>query len=807
MIVPGSANALMLGQSQGYNLTKSLRFRSSASAYLNRTPGSASNRQKWTWSAWVKLGTISASNGTLFNAGTTSGESTRFYLRYTGDTLQTGYGAANYFSTSNVLRDPSAWYHIVLAYDSTQATASNRILLYINGILATYTFGTNVTLNNSGAVNNNVSHQIGSDQIIPGGYFDGYMTEINFVDGQQLTPSSFGSTNADTGVWQPARYTGTYGTNGFYLPFTDVATTSGSNAGLGKDFSGNGNYWTTNNISVTAGTTYDSMTDVPTLTSSTVANYCVLNPLDRYDNSPTDGNLTRLGVGHGGSPWSTCRATTGVSSGKWYFEAKLSGSTGSVGNNMVGVMTTTTSALNDAYGGSTTCSYQANGNLQGNNSTGTVSSAVSGDIIMVAFDVDAGKMWVGKNGTWMNTGVPASGTGNVFTALPTSPITPQVSMYGNTGDNYGWYLNFGQQGFTYTPPTGFVALNTYNLPTSTIVQGNKYMDATLYTGTGSNLTVTNAAPFQPDFIWIKQRSGAQSHCLYDSVRGVTKQLNSNNTGSEGTYAGVSAFNSNGFSIGTADNNTNGATYVGWQWQAGQGTTSSNTNGSITSTVSVNTTSGFSVVSYTGTGVAATVGHGLGVAPSMVIVKLRSVAGEDWRVYHSSVGSGSSLALNLTSAASAGTVWNNTSPTSSVFSIGTNSPVNTSGATIIAYCWAEIAGFSKFGSYTGNGSADGPFIYTGFRPKFVMVKGTDTVSNWNILDTSRDPYNLESNRLRPNLSNVEESTPSGTYAICWDGLSNGFKLRGGSGTNDVNQTSATYIYMAFAENPFKNALAR
>jgi hypothetical protein len=333
------------------------------------------------------------------------------------------------------------------------------------------------------------------------------------------------------------------------------------------------------------------------------------------------------------------------------------------------------------------------------------------------------------------------------------------------------------------------------------------MDATLYTGNLTGQSITNAAAFQPDLVWIKSRSAATDHKLTDSVRGATKALISDTTGAETTDAtGMTAFNTNGFTVGADTNyNNTSATYVGWQWQAGQGSSGSNTNGTITSTVSVNATAGFSVVTYTGTGANATVGHGLGVAPKMVIVKRRNTVGVtyDWYVYHANLTSAAyTLYLDLTNAqTSATTVWNSTAPTSSVFSIGTNAGLNQSAGTYVAYCWAEIAGFSKFGSYTGNGSTDGPFVYLGFRPKFVMIKSSSVAgSNWEIWDSSRMTYNPTFNDLSANTS-AAEGAAYGTD----DFLSNGFKLRDANG--GTNSSGTTYIYMAFAENPFKNANAR
>jgi hypothetical protein len=337
------------------------------------------------------------------------------------------------------------------------------------------------------------------------------------------------------------------------------------------------------------------------------------------------------------------------------------------------------------------------------------------------------------------------------------------------------------------------------------------MAATLYTGTGASLTVANtvgSTSFQPDWVWAKSRSAATDHALYDSVRGVQKQIESNSTGAETTETtGLTAFGSTGFTVGAlAQMNTSAATYVAWQWKAGT-TSASNTNGSITSTVSVGATQGFSVVTYTGNGTAgATVGHGLGVAPNMIILKPRLASADDnWKVYHSSIGPTGALFLNVTSGTSTSNVyWNNTAPTSSVFTVSSSASVNytnQSTITYVAYCFAAVAGYSAFGSYTGNGATDGPFVYTGFRPRFILVKSSSGAFDWHITDTSRSTYNQADTVLFPN-SSAAESSGGGYY---YDLLSNGFKCRNlGSATNG---SGAIYIFAAFAESPFRNALAR
>jgi hypothetical protein len=712
------------------------------------------------------------------------------------DTLVIFYdGGTRYGTVSNgVFRDPSSWYHIVLSVDTTNATAANRMFLYVNGVSISQTsyLSGYVPQNTNTDINNTTAHFI-SKLSFSSDYFDGYLAEVNFIDGQALTPSSFGSTNALTGVWQPAAYTGTYGTNGFELQFTDNSGATATT--IGKDSSGNGNNWTPNNISVTAGATYDSMTDVPTLTNATAANFAVLNPLQfaGTNGSLIDGNLTNVG---GGNPTKAFSSTIAASSGKFYAEFLI------VSNTYVQVAVADVSLWVGTYAsgqvyGNGTVSWDAGGNQYYKNTTSATSAGVScapNDILQIAFDASTRKVWFGRNGTWNGSGDPAAGTNDVASVNGTNPLVYILRAESTTA-----YANFGQRPFAYTPPTGFVALNTFNLPTSTIVKGNTVMDATLWTGTGVTLNVVNAAPFKPDFVWAKARTNTSSHLLYDSIRGVNQGLASSSTLAEFALPNsLTAFNSNGFTVGSDSNiNSNIHTYVGWQWQAGQGSSSSNTNGTITSTVSVNASAGFSVVTYTGAGAAATIGHGLGVAPSFYVVKQRNAAAS-WLAYHASIPSAASqyLVLDLTAAAASNAgVWNNTAPTSSVFSIGT---VFAAG-TYVAYCWTPIAGYSAFGSYTGNGSTDGPFVYTGFRPKFILYKASNVVVSWVILDTMRDPYNISGNYLLPNNNNTEANLP------LIDILSNGFKLR--TAASGTNGSGDNIVYMAFAENPFKNSLAR
>jgi len=334
---------------------------------------------------------------------------------------------------------------------------------------------------------------------------------------------------------------------------------------------------------------------------------------------------------------------------------------------------------------------------------------------------------------------------------------------------------------------------------TTIKKPSDYFNTLLYSGNNTAQRQLTGVGFQPDLVWIKGRSGtygAYSHFVFDGVRGVGKQIHTNLTNAESTNLNnLYSFDSDGFSLGQSgvDAVTNGSSteFVSWNWLGANGT-ASNTQGDIASTVSANTTSGFSIVSYTGTGANATVGHGLGVAPKMVIIKDRD-ASTDWVVYHNSLGATKFIEINTTVAAQTNnTAWNDTEPTSSVFSIGTGGIVNTSSNDYIAYCFAEKKGFSKFGSYAGNGNADGPFIYTGFKPAFVMVKPTVTADNWVMFDNKRLGYNPDNNFSYANKEFVENDSD------IIDFTSNGFKQRSSGGTS--NRSGEPFIYMAFAEEP-------
>jgi hypothetical protein len=719
-----------------------------------------------------------------------------------GDTLRLFFSAysSSGLTTNAVFRDVSAWYHIVLAVDTTQATASNRVKMYVNGVQQTFTGSDYPSQNATPFFNTALEHFIGryANQFMPTGNFNGYMADINFIDGQQLAASSFGETDADTGVWKPKAYSGSYGTNGFYLKFADNSGTTSTT--LGKDSSGNSNNWTPNNFSVTAGAGNDSLVDSPTPYGTDTGaggevrgNYCTWNFLDKNGYfTLTNGNLN---AGTTFSNWVGIRATFGVSTGKWYWEILVNGST-ATRYTMVGIIDAAGSL--DSYIGAAAKGYGYNA-LNGqkyNNATAASygSSFTAGDVIGIALDMDNGTLVFYKNGVSQGTAY-SSLSGTYF------PATSNYADFGTSDVD----ANFGQRPFAYTAPSGFKALCTTNLPTPTIgatatTRADDYFNTVLYTGNTPSTNVITGVGFAPDFVWVKSRTVAESHNLVDKVRGNNLRLKSNETAAEASA--TFTLDSDGFTVG-ANSESNTGSMVGWAWK-GNGAGSSNTQGTITSTVSANTTAGFSVVTYTGNATAgATVGHGLGATPSMIIVKDRvaTSGAREWIVYHSSLGNTQALYLNTTGTAYTGTnLWNNTSPTSTVFTVGNSSEgTNGSGNAMVAYCFAPVAGYSAFGSYTGNASTDGPFIYTGFRPKYVMTKRTGQTSNWTVHDTVRSPYNVTNAALFPNLTVGDNTGP------WFDIVSNGFKIR--SDGSDTNSSTATYIYAAFAENPFKYSLAR
>ena len=891
-------------------IERSLRFNSADTAYLNRTFTTPTSAKKFTISAWIK---VTTHLGSALDFGLLCGPNSAEVIGISGTgafgaalngRLFIRFGDTNLVYYPQIFRDVSAWGHIVVAIDTDQAVQADRAKFYYNGVLQTATSSA-ITSGYSPALNTAATRYIGSLGTNAGYYANGYLTEYNFIDGQALTPSSFGETDTNTGVWKPKAYTGTYGTNGFYVNFSDNSGTTSTT--LGKDSSGNGNNWTPNNFSVTAGVGNDSLVDSPTSYGTDTGvggevrgNYCTMNPLT-VPTLPTLAN-GNLDVSVSATGVKIAQGTFQFpSSGKWYYECTFNNASSGVNGMFIGITSPTrgpnvTRSTAGAY-----FFYASTSGLLHSNGTDIVTglSAISAnEVFKLAVDIDNSKVWIGRGSIWYNssggtTGDPAAGTNPTF-SISAIGLTP---MSGFDASSVSLSMNFGQRSFNTTAPSGFKALCTQNLTTPTIgatstTQANDYMNVVLYTGNGTTTGNTQAITgvgFQPDFVWLKSRSnGTYYHLLNDAVRGANKVIYSNNDLAETTVTNVfNSFDSDGFTVAynssysNVRSNENTVTYVGWNWKAnGAGSTNSNgtaksssvtvdsstdtvtwnshgmsdgqkigffasvmpgglsagtlyfvrdaatntfkvaatsggaaiditSNGTtvtchttLTSTVSANTTSEFSIITYTGSGSNATIEHGLDIAPTLVIVKERPNT-DSWLVWQSSISAANYLVLNSTASSTAGsTIWNSTAPTSKVFSVGTNTAINQSSQTYIAYCFAPVAGYSAFGSYESNNSTDGPFIYLGFRARWIMFKRSSTGTNgWAIYDTARNTFNATDNNLHANSTGTENSVV-GVQPI--DVTANGIKIR--TSWSDVNGTG-TYIYAAFAENPFKYSLAR
>ena len=601
-------------------------------------------------------------------------------------------------------------------------------------------------------------------------------------------------------------YTGN-GTAGFYFwgvqvnlgttPDNYIATTSAASI----------NNFTLTNFSVAAGATNDSIVDSPTNIFTTVAdiggvvsgNYNVMNPIGGKAGTATitNGNLTISGtVNNRPFIGSTLYARTG----KYYFEFTTT-TVGDVGDShAIGFVRSDWSPATGVLYGNTSGYHRSlsgnfAGSLQINDGLGVSSNPIGtgggfwtdGVTYALAVDFDANIIYIYRSGTLVYTwSVPSFAGyewGVYFEPESSSSRTPAAN----------WHFNFGQRAFTYGPPPGFKTLNTTNLQAlgsttvgSAAIKSNKWFDTVLYGGTGAARTITNPGGFVPDLVWTKVRNTTYGHNWSDSARGAGVRLSSGDALGENANVngGVTSFNTtnnNGYNIGGGvEDNENGRPYVSWQWKQSP-------------------TSGFNIIPYTGTGVARSISHNLGVAPRMMIIKRRDTTA-NWIVYHSSITTSQDNFLYLNSPAStvnAGVVFNSTNPTSSVFTVGTDATTNAISGTYIAYLFAEVPGFSKFGSFVGNGVADGTFVYTGFRPKFILTKASSNSTGstiWAIFDTTRNPNNASKIELYAGANTAEGTDSDGI-----DILSNGFKPKRNS--EYVNFSGWTYIYAAFAESPF------
>ena len=793
----------------GMEIERSLRFDKANSSHLSKTFSSAGNRKVWTWSAWIRRAGNYGSSNCMFHAYDGSSSNRAQIAFDTGNRLIVhqggGGGSKGQTRTDRRFRD-SNWYHIVCVANFADSTAADRVKMYVNGVLETKTIQVAFTDEN-GLINSNLEHELGAVGSSSNN-FDGYMAEINFIDGQNLDPSYFGYSDFQTGKWRPKRYEGTYGQNGFHLEFKDNSGATATT--IGKDTSGNQHNFTPANIAVSNDWQHnDSFIDTPTNTFPILS----LNTVYRVYNSSSDVYNGGMKYNcHYDNQGSVRAAMPFPTSGKWYFEVKLLTSNS---NATFGIVPALWSQDHNAVQETGARMYAAYGQYFVN---GTATSGLNGwgtsDTVAAALDMDEKKITFYKNNSVEITLALESGYENV-------PYLP-ILTGGTNGGSVNLGINFGaNESWTYTPPAGFKSLCTNNLPpsaSSPILKPQAHFDTVLWTGNGGTSQTVTGLEFQPDFVWVKGRSTAAWNRLQNSVVGANKLLYSNASNAEATDEAngyVSEFTSSGFQLADPGGNgggvnASGETYAAWCWKAG-GTAVSNSDGTIASQVSVNQDAGFSIVSYTGDGNAtATIGHGLGKKPKWIITKCRSTATQaDWVVWHEDLDDNKNVFLDKTNAQSTPSYGHITDPTSTLINVTKSSgnQTNASGQTYISYCWAEIPGYSKFSSYVGDGNNDGPFIHMGFSPAFLLLKCVGSSANWVLIDIKRNGYtsggapsegNFENFKtLCPNLNNAENASGGTTNDI----NSNGFKIRGGT---DRNISGQKHIYIAFAERPDSTA---
>ena len=777
-----------------HTVDNSCMFITGDSDGLTRTPGTASNLKQWTFSTWIKPG--DESRGELILAGDWNGDYSSIRI---DSNLQLTF--ENYISSTwkgridldRVMGQSAEWIHIFFRYDSTPASPDgDDVYFAINGvqstnITSTASSPTYPSQNQETIINTAVLHAMaaGGTNVPSTEYYDGYMAETIMVDGYALSPSVFGQTDTSTNRWIPKEVTAAtlntagggssgFGDEGFYLEY-------GTAADLGDDTSPEINDWAESGSLGANNQTIDTPTK----------NFATLNPNQEVWNAAvtlTKGNLH--GAGTTTDVTNNVGSTIGyLTSGKWILAVNPATKSSYRGDPYIFNENFSTATANpitsaNAWGASFTGGTGfsvANLSTTNDRAFTMAAAAATDDLILLAVDIDALKVWFG----WYDDSAAATywcGSATSFDGDPAAGTGQSFMLTGATF-NFGFQfysgreadIDFGQSGLldNVTIPTGFKFLNQDNMAANT-----------------AGIT---------GFSWIKNRDATDEHIWQDRVRGVYEYLESSTTDIEATDTNsVQRFLQQGVQIGNmAAVNTSAESLVLWQWAA-NGTGSSNTDGDLASSVSVNSTAGFSVVSYTGhsASTASTVGHGLGATADLVIVKNRAVA-DGWSIYHKDCGATEELRFTATAASANSAIWNNTAPSTSapwVFTVGTSHSTNGPSEAMIAYVWKEVEGYSKFGSYTGSGNADGPFIYTGFKPAFLMVKRTDAISDWEMRDFVRDPYNEVTHNLRANLVDVESPT-----ADAIDFTSNGFKIR--NTASSWNTDTGTYIYMAWAENPF------
>ena len=771
-------------------ITNSCIFNDGDSAQLERTPSSNGNRRTFTVSAWVKRGALGTEQHicSSYDGSSTDNNSMWEFRFLAANTISISRYTDNILITNRTFEDTSKFYHLLMVVDTTQGTASNRVKLYVDGDEIT-SFGTDnrssVAQDFDTAFNNTADACVVGNRKSQSKYFDGYMAEVNLVDGTALTPSTFGLTDTSTGRWIPKSLTGiTYGTNGFRLQF-------GTSSALGDDTSGNNNDLSVSNLVAS-----DQTTDSPTQNFATGLGAFQTS----YAMTMSEGNLKSAasgGSGQHGKSSSTLTFDANDSDG-YYCEYTLNVTSGVASNfNAVAITVdreaySVPNASNGKVSGQVR--YMEDGRFRTTNLAGTLTDISSwgstwGNVStpdIIGIFVKNNKIYFSKNGTWQNSADPNNETGGMDVEGTIGSNRVRFSHIGyQSGSTYGTMTaNFGQKSFAYTPPTGYKKLNQDNLPT-----------------TDKGI---------PDFVWIKNRDATDNHQIYDSSRG--KQISfAVTTAAQSTVSdGLQKFLKGGCQIeDDVSINTSGESYVAWNWVANGGTTSANTDGSggtVASTIQANQTAGFSIVEFTApsSGTAPfSVAHGLGKVPRWFMFKRKTGGTSRFLLFHRDAYDASNGGYSMElSAASTNTAFNTefgstsiytSDPTATTFSLRTNSAV-AAGQPYIAYCWAEIDGFSRFGEYFGNASTNGPLVYTGFKPSWLLVKNRQRATGWYLYDSKRTPFNEMDGHLFPNATTVETT---GSEEI--DFLSNGFKIRGNNAGN--NRSAEAFIYMAFAEHPF------
>ena len=789
-------------KSGGYEIDNSLRFDSASSAKLTNTFASAGNRRTFSFSTWVKRSTVSGYN-VLFGieeAADGSAENLLFFDTTSGNIR---FGWNDYTrSSAAFFRDISGWYHVLLAVDTTDATAQDRIKMYVNGVQITVwaaSSNNHPDEDEQFLINKASEHHIGVFPRIST-FANVYMAETHFIDGAAKTPADFGEVG-DYGEFKPIEYDGTYGDEGFYLDFKSSGVGTASDSTIGADRSGNTNHWSSTNIAAT-----DQMVDTPT------NNFCTWNPLQpdmtvvAATRTFSEGNLKILTTGTAGAD-ARVFGTMGVSSGKWYFEWVMTVDAAGVGS-AIGVADEDHSdemAYYGPHGGGTGGKH-----FDGGSASYGAAWAV-GDIIGIAFNADTNAITFYKNGSSQGEITSAVDGGQDYFPFvwdgSGSPVITGVVNFGQDSSFAGTETAQGNQDgngigdFYYAPPTGFLALCTSNLPDAAVTPSENF-NTVLYTGNGSTQDI--AVGYNPDFVWIKNRSQNDAHQVFNSFTGATYAMHMD--GAEIAVANddtLTAFASTGFSLGDdVVVNTNSESYVSWNWNFGNTTlgTGAFTQGSIASTCKRNLSAGMSLVQYTGTEANGTVGHGLSQAPDMFFTKCTTAQG-GWGMFHKGLGGTHVIAMNLPDGkVDEAEIFQDTAPSATVLTVGDTTYNNDDGETTLAWCFHAVPGFSEFGSYNGNNNINGGFFYCGFRPAWVLIKSTVSGSTpWMLFDSKRDIFNPSKLYLQPEAVNAEGSSSQHV-----DFLSNGFKIRYAGG--DMNTTNE-HIWMAFAETPFKYANGR